>query len=235
MLKKASYLCPEVNETGLSSNDRDCVQNSGNDKGNVKLKLAENISKELLSSGIQLSSQEEFNTLVEAEYVRKKHRLASQSRPGYSSCLPDVRQSRNPCSEYQELFNCYDSVSSENQACAMGSNQQIEFTSAPRWNVPSQDPYPSSITGFDQISIRNFSNIAEKLEERKIMYSPKKREDESACGSFNNLSDAEILVLYKNFTKLSKVEMKDFIHYIKKLEEVNPRRIRFLKRSIFTK
>ena len=44
------------------------------------MKIANTINKELLSSGYQQLSQEDFNSLVEAEYVKVKHQLPCRSK-----------------------------------------------------------------------------------------------------------------------------------------------------------
>lgn len=228
----------------------------------IKLKIAETISNELLSSGTQLLNQDEFNSLVEAEYVRIKHHLPSRSQDqdSLSKSLQSTfnistentswTESDQSGSSDQQLFSAYtlSNTSANNHfARPPPSLPSPQFPrpphfprpppnlARPQFSIPPPHMPISQPPSIDWNSLINIISSVKKKEEQQTNIVVENAPVKTEADPYDLLTEDEIVQLLKNFKELEEGEKKDFLGYMKKLENINPDKVKRLKTKMHTK
>ena len=233
----------------------------------IKKKIAETIEKVLVDSGTQPLSQEDFNSLVEAEFVRIKHQLPSWSNDQNAVVnaiqstlvLPPTAAPIPSGSSTHQLFSAYTAQDLPQSQVPYppptvqysqfpGQHHQEATSTFPRPS-PNFHPYPPNLTvpppnmiernetpNIDWGSLINILSTVKKKEEEKsrpIMEEVPAVKTEPEV--YDMLTEEEVVHLIKNFKELDEEERKNFLSYMKRLENENPEKVKRLKAKMHSK
>ena len=173
----------------------------------------ENIEKELQSSG-KIVSQQEFSSLVEAEYVRVKHNMRPSNVTIKQQPHPPLRP---PSTDQSELFSAYSSASPG------PSQPQIDWDNILR--AIQQSENSQNIQSDPSVSphMRNtFKKFSDQNEFKPF-------------GQNDQMSDDDLATLLKNSNNLPDDQKNKLFRVVRELEEVDPKRIERIKKILHRK
>ena len=180
------------------------------DSNILKMSIRKNIEKEVQRLRKTVTEQE-FNSLVEAEYVRAKHDLKpstikQQPQPppqdgnelysAYSSSIPGPSQPQISSSDWNNILRGVTSIKESENI------QNIH-------SLPSSSPYMRN-------SIQNF---------------PVEKENKSLEQN-DNISDHELVALIKNSDQLGNKERKKLFDLVSDLENVDPMKVKRINKIL---
>ena len=184
------------------------------DSGVLKMSISKNIEKELQSSG-KIVSQQEFNSLVEAEYVRVKHNMRPSNINVKQQPQPPLRP---PSTDQSELFSAY-SIASPGP-----SQPGIDWDNIMR-----------GITNIQQ-SENNQNIQSEPSVSPHLRNSFKKIPDQNEnkpFGQNDQMSDDELAIFLKNSKNLPEDQKNILSGLVRELEDVDPKKIERIKKILY--
>ena len=191
------------------------------DLAETKMKIAKTIEQELRNCN-RVVTQEEFNKLVEAEYVRVKYKMSSNSssaRPSNNSQAPvSISQMSQP--SVGELFNTY-----------------LNPPPPPQFPAASNFPQVPEISGIQPVvdwgQINRALEIAKSLDQRRspprVVHSAINIQEKPAQ---IELEEEEIVSLIRNIKNLDETSKKSLMDHMKELERLDPEKVMRIKRKL---
>ena len=195
------------------------------DLGETKMKIAKTIEQELRNCN-RVITQDEFNKLVEAEYVRVKYKISSNTssvNTRNTTLEPPVSQTQ-PSASVSELFSAYLNPAQAAQAAPAGPGPppvSSHCSEAP--GVPGV-PAVSGIQPVDWNQICRALEVAKSLNRR----SPPK----SVPNVNGELEEMEIVALILNVKKLNETDKQSLCGYMKELERLDPEKVKRIKKKL---
>ena len=190
------------------------------DLGETKMKIAKTIEQELRNCN-SVVTQEEFNKLVEAEYVRVKYKMSSKASSSKASSIhypqqaPHASVSQMSQPSVGELFNTY-----------------LNPPPAPHFPPASRFPQaPAGIQPVDWGQICRALEVAKSLDQRRspprAVPSVQKQPVQSAV-----LEEEEIVSLIRNINQLDESSQLELKNHMKELERLDPGKVQRIKKRI---
>ena len=186
------------------------------DLSETKIKIAQTIEQELRNCN-SVVTQEEFNKLVEAEYVRVKYKMSSKSSSS-GSAKPSSAQAP---ATVGELFNTY-------------------LNPPPPSHLPLVSRHPGApgvpgVPGIQQVV--DWSQITRALQ---VVKSPQRRSPPRAVPSFQkppverrpDLDEIEIVSLIRNIKNIDGKSQSVLKEYMKELERLDPEKLQRIRKQL---
>ena len=190
------------------------------------MKIAKTIEQELRNCN-SVVTQEEFNKLVEAEYVRVKYKMSSKasssSKPSnihYSQQqAPHASVSQMSQPSVGELFNTY-------------------LNPPPAPHFPPASRFPQTPTGIQPVDwgqICRALEVAKSLDQRRSPPRTVPSVQKPPVQKTAVLEEEEIVSLIRNIKQLDESSQLELKQHMKELERLDPEKMLRIKKRLFDK
>ena len=182
------------------------------DLAETKMKIAQTIENELKNCN-RIISQEEFNKLVEAEYVRVKYKLNSAAAPQSAAFNSSLAAT---------MFSAYTQPPPQ-----FPPQLPPQLGAGPSW-APAPAPAPAGPAGGGRV---DWDHVIRALEAVKKQEVAQPLEPEYSCPA-TELSEDEIVSLIKNIKQIDDSDKRNLLEYMKQLEKLDPQKVKRINRKV---
>ena len=154
--------------------------------------------------------------------------------------LPTQNTPRTEVIQTNQLFSAYSCQYGQNATPKRFSlplaNYPIPYLTSPKFSTPQPNLVTNPVTpSIDWNSLINIMNTVKKKEEEHKKPVAEQATVKTEPDTYDLLTEDEVVQLIKNFKDLEEDERKDFLGYMKRLENINPEKVKRLKRKVLAK
>ena len=180
------------------------------DLAETKMKIAQTIENELKNCN-RIISQEEFNKLVEAEYVRVKYKLNSAAAPQSAPFNSSLAAT---------MFSAYTQPPPQ-----FPPQLPPQLGAGPSWAPGAAAAGPA---GGGRVDWDHVIRALEAVKKQEVAQPP---EPEYSCPA-TELSEDEIVSLIKNIKQIDDSDKRNLLEYMKQLEKLDPQKVKRINRKV---